>query len=153
MSYVNPFYHDSFLSLVITRLDLVWQGPADGLLITLRVEAQMSAPPHTNNRIITDVARDLPLRGAGVHPSMAMTPEDLDLANRTPYVASRSFSTLFGGNPIQERPQSKKWGTLCVNRTSQPYAPHSPGKSGLVFVIRMLHSLKIHVKPSSCSST
>ena len=62
-----------------------------------------------------------------------MTPEDLNLAKNTPDITPQSFNTLFGGNPYHERPKSKDWNILCVNRKAQPFAPHSPGKSGLVF--------------------
>jgi hypothetical protein len=62
---------------------------------------------------------------------MAMTPEDCDLVAKTPNIMGISFTNLFGGSAVHERPKSK-WGILCVNRTAQPYAPHSPGKSGLV---------------------
>lgn len=64
---------------------------------------------------------------------MAMTPEEHDLVTRTPDLAAPSFTNLFGGSSDNERPQTRKWGTLCVNRDTQPYAPHSPGASGLVF--------------------
>ena len=64
-----------------------------------------------------------------------MTPEDLDLANKTPAITARSFHALLGGRSYHERPQSKECTvTLCVNRDSQPYAPHSPGESGLVLI-------------------
>jgi len=63
-----------------------------------------------------------------------MTPEDRDLVAKTPDITARSFSKLFGGYPINERPRSREWGTLCINSTAQPYAPHSPGASGLFFI-------------------
>jgi hypothetical protein len=62
-----------------------------------------------------------------------MTPEDLDLSSRTPDITARSFRTLIGGDSYLERPQSKEC-TLCINRDAQPYAPHSPGESGLVLI-------------------
>ena len=95
----------------------------------------MSAPPHADvagNRFHDHNTMDLILREAGVHPSTAMTPEDLDLDKKTPDITMASFNTLFGGNAGHERPQSK-WGILCVNRDAQPFAPCSPGKSGLIF--------------------
>jgi hypothetical protein len=93
----------------------------------------VSAPPHAGNRFLSRAARDSLLREAGVHPSMAMTPKDRDLADHTPIVAARSLSTLFGGTSRNERPQSREGNILCINREAQPYAPLSPGKSGLVF--------------------
>lgn len=86
------------------------------------------------NRFLTDVARNLLLRGAGVNPSTEMTPEERILAYESPDIAARSFTKLFGGQSCHERPRSLKWTILCINGESQPYAPHSPGKSGLVFI-------------------
>ena len=135
----------SFISLVGTRFDLTSSslalarpgtGPQNAAANGAaggRAQAQASAPPDEDNRFRNDREVRNILREAGVHPSMAITPEDLDLANRTPHVTARSFNILFGGNPYHERPRSK-WNILCVNRDTQPYAPHSPGQSGLVFI-------------------
>ncbi len=94
----------------------------------------MSALPDADNRFHTRVARDLLLREAGVRPSMAMTLEDHDLVARTPDISSKSFHTLFGGCSYHERPRSKQRRILCMNMDAQPYAPHSPGESGLVLI-------------------
>jgi hypothetical protein len=69
----------------------------------------VSTPPHADagNRFHNRNTRDLILRKAGVHPSMAMTPEDLDLDKKTPDITVVSFNTLFGGDAGHERPQSK----------------------------------------------
>jgi len=95
-----------------------------------------SPSPHADNRFHCRDARNSLLREAGAHPSpsMAITPADLDLANRTPTISAPSFRTLFGGDSYHERPQSRDLGILCLNRKSQPYAPRSPGDSGLVFI-------------------
>ncbi|KAF8492754.1 hypothetical protein F5888DRAFT_1636909 [Russula emetica] len=103
-------------------------------LAQARVSASPS--PHADNRFHCRDARNSLLREAGAHPSpsMAITPADLDLANRTPTISAPSFRTLFGGDSYHERPQSRDLGILCLNRKSQPYAPRSPGDSGLVFI-------------------
>jgi hypothetical protein len=64
---------------------------------------------------------------------MVMTPEDRDLVARTPDVTGKFLNNLFGGDSYHERPQSKQWDILNVNKDAQPYAPHRPGESGLVF--------------------
>ena len=94
-------------------------------------QPQVSALPHAlaDNRFHGRGARLL--REAGVDLSMAIIP---DLAAITPDVTSRSFRTLFGGDSYHERPRSREGNILCINRVAQPYAPHSPGQSGLVFV-------------------
>jgi hypothetical protein len=94
----------------------------------------VSALPDADNRFHTPVARELLLREAGVPPSMAMTPEDHDLVAITPDFNSRTFTNLFGGSSYNERPKSGVCDTLCINTGSQPYAPQSPGASGLVFL-------------------
>ena len=63
-----------------------------------------------------------------------MTLEDVDLVPKTPDITARSFCDLFGGNPYHERPRSKERNILCLNRAAQPYAPQSPGESGVVFI-------------------
>jgi hypothetical protein len=62
-----------------------------------------------------------------------MTQESLDLDKNTPDISIQSFKSLFGGDATQERPRSK-WGIVCVNMDAQPYAPRSPGESGLLFI-------------------
>ncbi|KAH9953372.1 hypothetical protein BC827DRAFT_1159281 [Russula dissimulans] len=76
-------------------------------------------------------------KGLNVPPSI---PRGYTLASVTPEVTSKSFTALFGGRPIHERPlaRSKKEGKkeiLCLNRKAQPYAPTSPGEAGLLLVI------------------
>jgi hypothetical protein len=142
LSHLKPFYHDFFFvsghntarsSLTVTNRQN--NAASTGYTGTdARASAQtQSEVSDAGNRFRSRVARDLLLCEAGVHPSMAMTPEDRDLADRTPAVPERSLSTLFGGSSRNERPQSRERNILCINKEAQPYAPRSPGKSGLVF--------------------
>jgi hypothetical protein len=43
-------------------------------------------------------ARDSLFRKAGVHPLVAMTPEDINVDAITPDITARSFRDLFGGD-------------------------------------------------------
>lgn len=90
--------------------------------------------PDADSRFRDRNAINLLLRGAGVDPSTAITPEDLDLDKNTPDISVESFNNLFGGDANQERPQTK-WGILCVNMDAQPYAPRSPGESGVLLIL------------------
>ena len=92
----------------------------------------MSALPDADSRFHSRDSRNLLLREAGVDLSTATT---LDLATMAPDITARSFCALFGGSTYLERPQSRERNILCINKDAQPYAPHSPGQSGLVFVL------------------
>jgi len=61
----------------------------------------------------------------------SLTPQDYPLALVTP----KHFTALFGGFHRHERPRSVTKNNLCLNRNAQPYAPISPGKAGLLFVM------------------
>ncbi len=65
----------------------------------------------------------------------SLTVEEHALALRTPDITSQRFTALFGGLPSQERPQSREKNVICVNQDAQPYAPSSPGESGLLFTL------------------
>ena len=92
-------------------------------------------PPHAlaGNRFYSREARISLLREAGVRHLVLMTPEDIHLVRKSRTIAAQSFRDLFGGDSYHERPHSKERNILCVNRAAQPYAPRSPGESGLVF--------------------
>jgi hypothetical protein len=156
LSHLKPFLSRFFFvsGQNTARSSRARTGPQDAAnaLSRASAQAQVSALPHAGNRFCTRAARDLLLREADDHPSVAMTPEERDLVAITPDVTALSFSNLFGGSSYNERPKSGKWGILCVNRDAQPYAPHSPGASGLVFINPDAVLLKVHAKPSSCSS-
>src|SRR5712672_3920337 len=64
-----------------------------------------------------------------------LTPHDHVRAWMTPDVTFPRFTALFGGHPRHERPRSVPRNILCLNRKSQPYAPISPGETGLLLVI------------------
>jgi uncharacterized protein DUF6697 len=97
-----------------------------------------SGPPrgvgHRDNRFCSRDARKRILREAGVDMS-SLTVEDHALALRTPDITSQRFTALFGGLPSHERPQSREKNVICVNQDAQPYAPSSPGESGLLFTL------------------
>ncbi len=88
---------------------------------------------HRDNRFHSRAARTLFLQEAGLDAS-SITREDDAFARMTPDITSRRFTTLFGGDSYHERPMSTQKNILCVNMGAQPFAPHSPGESGLVFV-------------------
>lgn len=91
----------------------------------------MSASPLAGNRFHSREARNSVLREAGIHPLTAV-----DLGRfAAPEVTSAYFGKIFGGSPSHERPRcNKEWNIVCINRNGQPYAPHSVGESGLVFI-------------------
>ena len=62
---------------------------------------------------------------------LSLTPQDYARA----LVTSKHFTALFGGYPGQERPRPVKGNILCLDMKKQPYAPTSPGKAGLVFLM------------------
>jgi len=95
-------------------------------------QTRVSALPDADSRFHSRASRNLLLCEAGVDLSTATT---LDLATMAPDITAQSFCALFGGTTYRERPQSRERDILCINRDTQPYAPHSPGQSGLVFFL------------------
>ncbi|KAI9511862.1 hypothetical protein F5148DRAFT_178031 [Russula earlei] len=64
----------------------------------------------------------------------SLTPQDYALAKSTPDVTFNRFVELFGGSPTTERPKSRLK-VVCVNRELHPFAPASPGRTGVLFVL------------------
>jgi hypothetical protein len=73
------------------------------------------------------------LRKNGIEPFSQLKQQDAALADATPNVTSARFAVLFGGLPLHERPCSRVRNILCIDRVVQPYAPSSPGESGVIF--------------------
>ena len=76
---------------------------------------------------------ELLLRENGIQPASQLKPQDAALADATPNVTTARFAALFGGWPMHERPRSHERNILCIDRVVQPYAPSSPGESGVIF--------------------
>jgi hypothetical protein len=76
---------------------------------------------------------ELLLRENGIQPTSQLKPQDAALADATPDVTPARFTVLFGGHPMHERPNARARNILCVDPVVQPYAPSSPGESGVIF--------------------
>jgi len=85
------------------------------------------------NRFGSPAAVELLLRENGIQSASQLKPQDAALADATPDVTTPRFAALFGGHPQHERPRSRVRNILCIDRVVHPYAPSSPGESGVIF--------------------
>ena len=86
-----------------------------------------------SNRFCSCAAVELFIRESGVEVPSSLTPQDAALVDATPDLHYKRFAALFGGNVEHERPYSHERNIVCINPVAQPYAPRSPGESGLLF--------------------
>ena len=99
-----------------------------------RDPVSLSAHRTSSNRFCSRAAVELFIRENGVEAtSSLLTPQDAALVVATPDLLQKRFTALFGGNPEHERPNSHERNIICINSVAQPYAPRSPGESGLLF--------------------
>ncbi|KAI0297561.1 hypothetical protein B0F90DRAFT_1738100 [Multifurca ochricompacta] len=65
-----------------------------------------------------------------------LTPSEASRASRTPNMSWRTFSKVFGGTLMAERPCCRRvegYGNfLCTNNMAQPFAPRFPGEPGVI---------------------
>lgn len=96
----------------------------------------IATAPHvsaTGGRFSSHAAVELFLLTKGLQGS-SLSQQDAALASVTPNLTAKRFTELFGGSPRKERPQSREFDIICVNQVLQPYAPHTPGEPGVVFI-------------------
>jgi hypothetical protein len=94
----------------------------------------VSAHRADSNRFCSRAAVELFIREIGVEASSPLlTPQDAALADAMPDLLQKRFTALFGGSPEHERPNSHDRNIVCINPVAHPYAPRSPGESGLLF--------------------